>query len=53
MITRYVLPLLSVLGLTFAIGTVLLARPPAESVPVVEPPTRPTEFKTIAGSGLI
>jgi multidrug resistance efflux pump len=53
MVTRFVLPLLSVLGLTFAIGTVLLARPPAESLPIVEPPSRPTEFKTIAGSGLI
>lgn len=53
MISRYVLPLLALLGLTFAIGTVLLARPPQTARPLVEPPRRPAEFKSIAGSGLI
>ncbi len=53
MITKCVLPVLAVLGLTFAIGTVLLARPPQAAKPIAEPPSRPSEFKSIAGSGLI
>jgi multidrug resistance efflux pump len=53
MITKYVLPFLAVLGLSFAIGTVLLDRTPAVSLPVTEPPNRPAEFPSIAGSGLI
>jgi multidrug resistance efflux pump len=40
--------------MTFAIGTVLLAWPPLSvSKPLMEPPHRPTEYKTIAGAGLI
>lgn len=53
MIHRYVLPLLAVLGLGFAVYTVLEARqvpPPAR--PVVPPPTAPA-FRSIAGAGLI
>ena len=53
MITKYVLPLLSVLGLSFAIYTVLPGRIPEPASPDVPPPTRPTEFKAIAGAGLI
>jgi multidrug resistance efflux pump len=54
MITKYVLPMLAVLGVTFAVVTVVKARQPMPpSQPVVQPPTRPTEFKSIAGAGLI
>src|SRR5437764_7714387 len=54
MIAKYVLPLLSVLGVTFAIGTVRQAqKPPPTSSPINQPPIRPTEFKAIAGAGLI
>jgi multidrug resistance efflux pump len=48
-----VLPLLSVLGLAFAVGSVLLPRPAQTALPISEPPRRPAEFKSIAGSGLI
>jgi HlyD family secretion protein len=54
MMTKYVLPLLAVLGVTFAITTVLAARkPPPPSRPINEPPTRPKEYPSIAGAGLI
>jgi multidrug resistance efflux pump len=45
---------LSVLGVTFAVVTVVKARQPTPaSRPLVQPPSRPTEFKAIAGAGLI
>jgi multidrug resistance efflux pump len=54
MITKYVLPVLAVLGVSFAVGTVLLAWPdPPESKPLEEPPQRPEQFKAIAGAGLV
>jgi multidrug resistance efflux pump len=54
MIPKYVLPALAVMGVMFAIGTVLLGwPPPPESRPLTEPPHRPTQFTTIAGAGLI
>ena len=52
-VKKYALSVLSVAGLSFAIGCVLLARPPQAAVPITEPPRRPGEFKSIAGSGLI
>lgn len=54
MFTKYVLPLLAVSGVAFAIYTVVLARqapPPAK--PLVEPPHRPEEFRAIAGAGIV
>jgi multidrug resistance efflux pump len=54
MFTKYVLPLLAVLGVTFAIYTVVQARQaPPTSHPVVEPPTRPAKVRSIAGAGII
>jgi multidrug resistance efflux pump len=53
MIAKYALPLLSVLGLSFAVGSVLRPTPQVVSRPISDPPRRPTEFKSIAGSGLI
>jgi multidrug resistance efflux pump len=53
MVTKFILPLLSVLGLSFAVGSVLRPRPPQAAVPISAPPRRPAEFKSIAGSGLI
>jgi len=54
MFTKYALPMVAVFGVTFAVRTVLLAwPPPAESKPLGDPPQRPTEFKAIAGAGLI
>ena len=54
MMTKYVLPVLAVVGLSFAVYTVVLARQPQpESRPINDPPERPHEFKTIAGAGLI
>lgn len=53
MFTRYVLPILALGGLGFAVITVVQARqnPPA-SKPLIEPASRPT-FKSIAGAGLV
>jgi HlyD family secretion protein len=55
MIAKYLLPLLAVLGVTFAVYTVVQARqspPPAQ--PLVTPPQRPAgKVKVIAGAGLI
>ena len=54
MFTKYVLPLLAVLGVTFAVYTVVQARQvPLPSRPVVDPPVRPAKVKSIAGAGLI
>jgi HlyD family secretion protein len=54
MIIKYVLPILAVAGLVFAINRVVEARRPGPTAePIVEPPTRPTSVKMIAGSGLV
>ncbi|MGE5754661.1 MAG: biotin/lipoyl-binding protein, partial [Planctomycetaceae bacterium] len=54
MFTKYVLPLLAVLGVSFAIYMVIQARQvPPPSRPVVDPPVRPAKVKSIAGAGLI
>lgn len=54
MMTRYILPLVAVIGVTFAVYTVVQARQSASpSKPVVTPPSRPTADRTIAGSGLV
>jgi multidrug resistance efflux pump len=54
MITKYVLPLLAILGVTFAVYTVVRAREPLPpSRPINDPPARPKEFKSIAGAGII
>ena len=53
MVTRYLLPLIALAGVTFAIYTVVLARQtPPPSEPIITPPTRP-KIKSIAGAGLI
>ncbi len=53
MVTRYVLPLIALAGVTIAIYTVVQARQtPPPSEPIVTPPTRPA-IKSIAGAGLI
>jgi HlyD family secretion protein len=54
MIVKYVLPILAMAGLVFAINRVVEARRPGPTAePIVEPPTRPTSVKMIAGSGLV
>ena len=54
MIAKYVLPILAVAGLVFAINRVVEARRPGPTAePIVEPPTRPNSVKMIAGSGLV
>jgi multidrug resistance efflux pump len=54
MFTKYVLPLLAVAGVTFAVYTVVQARvTPPPSQPLITPPTRPSRVQTIAGAGLI
>lgn len=53
MFTRYLLPLLAITGLGFAIFTVLQSRqadPPAQ--PLMTPPIRP-HFDVVAGAGLV
>jgi multidrug resistance efflux pump len=45
--------MLALLGLSFAVGSVLRPVPPQVSHPISAPPRRPVEFKSIAGSGLI
>ncbi|WP_422926578.1 HlyD family secretion protein [Singulisphaera sp. PoT] len=53
MINKYILPLLSVVGVLFAVFTVVQARQtPPPSQPIVMPPTHP-KMKSIAGAGLI
>ena len=54
MIVKYVLPIVAVAGLVFAINRVVEARRPGPTAePIVEPPSRPTSVKMIAGSGLV
>src|SRR5215218_5304371 len=55
MINRYVLPLLAIAGVVFAVYTVVEARQaPPSSAPVISPPLRPSsKVKVIAGAGLI
>ncbi len=54
MVTKIVLPILAVIGVTFAIARVVEARRPEPvAQPIVEPPTRPETVKMIAGSGLV
>jgi HlyD family secretion protein len=53
-VTKFVLPILALAGVFFAINTVVQARRPEPvAQPVVEPPTRPDSVKMIAGSGLV
>jgi HlyD family secretion protein len=54
MIVKYILPILAIAGLVFAINRVVEARRPGPTAePIVEPPTRPEKVKMIAGSGLV
>ncbi|MDB5351537.1 MAG: multidrug resistance efflux pump [Planctomycetota bacterium] len=54
MFTKYVLPLLAVLGLSFAVYTVVQGQKVAPtSKPVIPPPSRPEGPPTIAGAGII
>jgi HlyD family secretion protein len=55
MFVKYVLPIIAVLGMTFAIVSVIKAREPAPvSKPLVDPPLRPRVFANeIAGAGLV
>jgi len=53
MFTKLILPLVAVIGLSFAVYTVVKARKtPSASRPLVTPPTHPP-MKAIAGAGLI
>ncbi len=53
MFIRYILPLLAVLGLGFAVFTVVQGQQtPPPSRPIVPPPQQP-EFRSIAGAGII
>jgi HlyD family secretion protein len=52
MFTKYILPMLALAGFAFAIFSVL-PEESKQSHPVIKPPTRPREFKAIAGAGLI
>jgi len=54
MVTKYLLPLLAVAGVTFAAYTVVQARKSAPpSLPVVMPPTGPVSVRSIAGAGRV
>ncbi|HWE36889.1 MAG TPA: HlyD family efflux transporter periplasmic adaptor subunit [Isosphaeraceae bacterium] len=54
MFTKYLLPMAAVLGLGFAVFTVVKARQsPPPSRPVVPPPERPSDFRAIAGAGIV
>ncbi len=54
MITKYALPMFAVLGLGFAIYTVVLGQQtPPPSKPLISPPQRPEEFRSIAGAGIV
>lgn len=54
MLTKVVLPLLAVIGLSFAIYTVVQARQPGQpSEPLMEPPRAPRAYTAIAGAGII
>jgi len=54
MLTKYVLPLLAVAGVTFAIYTVVQAAiPKPPSRPVMEPPVRSEPARMVSGAGLV
>jgi multidrug resistance efflux pump len=54
MVTKYVLPLLAVAGVTFAVYAVVQWREtPPPSRPMVAPPSRPSAVRSIAGAGLV
>src|SRR4029453_4498224 len=53
MIRRYVLPLLAVVGVAFAIWTVVTGSRPVPAAPPVVPPAQPPFASYVAGSGLI
>lgn len=54
MFTKYVLPLLAVVGLAFSIWHVRRLREPQPvSQPLVEPPTAPSKVRSISGAGLV
>ena len=54
MVTKILLPILAILGMTFAVAKVLEAKKPEPvAQPIVEPPTRPGKVQMIAGSGLV
>jgi HlyD family secretion protein len=54
MFTKYLLPMLAVAGVTFAVYTVVQARQsPPPSRPIEEPPSRPEKARMIAGAGLV
>lgn len=53
MFTKYVLPVLAVVGFGYAVYAVAYAGRPPKSVPVMEPPVRPSQFRSIAGAGLV
>jgi HlyD family secretion protein len=53
MVNKFVLPALAVIGVLFAVYTVVEARQaPPEAHPLVTPPSRPS-MKSIAGAGLV
>jgi HlyD family secretion protein len=54
MVTKLILPVLALVGLSFAVTMVFAARRPEPvAEPIVEPPARPETVKMIAGSGLV
>jgi multidrug resistance efflux pump len=54
MLTKYVLPLLAIAGLAFAVVQVReMRRPAPPSQPIVTPPTAPEQVRSIAGAGLV
>lgn len=54
MLTRRLIPLLAVAGVVYAIiSTVIGARTPEESKPILEPHPRPSKDRMLAGSGLV
>ena len=54
MFTRYILPLVAVCGLSYAIyNVIVLQRVPPPSQPLVSPPTAPLRIRSIAGAGIV
>jgi HlyD family secretion protein len=54
MFTKYVLPLLAIAGLVFAVVQVReMRRPAPPSQPIVTPPTAPEKVRSIAGAGIV
>ncbi len=54
MVTKYVLPLLAVVGVSFAAYTVYSSRYDPKLVPTdVSPPVRPKAMRSIAGAGIV